>query len=482
MSQPDPATDRLLLLQSLGIPADAPAAQRFVAGGGPVCGPALADLVDDEVAVRTWRRWNPGQAGRTDSPAFRAALRRWLAAGAAMGYSLERLRDPADRLSGLADDEDPAWAAAFEHAIAGINHLELRLRLNPEVHAAFNADTADSAWNSAQKLMCDGLFYELGIVLPPPVLQPDGALAATELRVMINDAVLPRRALLAADRALVNDTPDRLALLGVRSAEAAINPANGNACSSIDAAEVPLCEQAGLTTWLRPGHAILSLSAEVRALAGAFVNGYLVDHFLDRLAAAFPAAVREARRAISPEELARLLRALVDEQLSIRNLPQILETLALPELTVPTDTRHDIVFDPPMLEGALVHHPAPQHERWLMRVRAAMKRYISHKYTRGQSTLIVYLLDPQIEAWLEHTDVLTPAERARLERAIDSEVGNLPPSAAQPALLTTESVRLRLRRAIASRWPDVPVLAYQELSPEMNIQPIARISMPDGPG
>ncbi|HEV7266743.1 MAG TPA: FHIPEP family type III secretion protein [Falsiroseomonas sp.] len=480
MDSPGPRADRRPLLQSLGIP-DAPAADRFVDEGGHVHAAALAAVVDDEVAVLTWRRWNPGQAGRTEDPAFRTALRRWLAAGVAMGYALDRLHDSADRLPAPDGDDDPAWADAFEHAIAGINRLELQVHLSPQVQASLGAGGPNSEWNGLQKMMRDGLFYELGIVVPEVLLRADAGLTDTELRVVINDALLPRRPLLPAGRLLVNDTPERLALLGIRSAEKANNPASGNECSTVDAADGPRCESAGLTTWTRPGHAILTLSAEVRVLAGAFVNSYLVESFLYRLLIAFPATVREARRVASPEVLARLLRALVDEQISIRNLALILETLALPELTVETDTRRNIVFDPPVLEGALVHHLAPPHERRLMRVRVAMKRALSHNYTRGQSTLLAYLLDPEIEAWLEQTPNLAATGRERLVRAVQAEIGHLPPSASQPVLLTTESVRLRLRQALAAQLPHLAVLAYQELSPEMSIQPIARISMPDVP-
>ena len=43
-------------------------------------------------------------------------------------------------------------------------------------------------------------------------------------------------------------------------------------------------------------------------------------------------------------------------------------------------------------------------------------------------------------------------------------------------VLTTFEVRRRLRWLIEREWPRLAVLAYQELSPDMNIQPIVRIS------
>jgi type III secretion protein V len=146
-------------------------------------------------------------------------------------------------------------------------------------------------------------------------------------------------------------------------------------------------------------------------------------------------------------------------------------------------------------------------------VRSGMKRYVSHKYTRGQSTLIVYLLDPQIERiLLEHQaprtseqgqsppftaalailstrthqaprtneqghSPLDENERNKILQAVRAEVGELSGSTSVPAILTTIDVRPALREILAPEFPRLPVLAYQELSPDMNIQPIARISL-----
>ena len=119
-------------------------------------------------------------------------------------------------------------------------------------------------------------------------------------------------------------------------------------------------------------------------------------------------------------------------------------------------------------------------------VRAALKRYISHKYTRGQSTLIVYLLDPQIEetvrSSVQHTSsgsylALEPEITQEILAAVRNEVGNLPPSAQQPVVLTTMEIRRYFRKLVELEFPHLAVLSYQELSPEMNIQPIARISL-----
>jgi type III secretion protein V len=109
-------------------------------------------------------------------------------------------------------------------------------------------------------------------------------------------------------------------------------------------------------------------------------------------------------------------------------------------------------------------------------IRARLKRYISHKYSRGGNTLVVYLLDRISEDILAEPNKVDAAAETAIMRAVRDEIGSLPPTAQRPAILTTMQVRSRLRRLVSLEFPHLAVLSYQELSPDMNIQPIARIT------
>jgi type III secretion protein V len=63
-----------------------------------------------------------------------------------------------------------------------------------------------------------------------------------------------------------------------------------------------------------------------------------------------------------------------------------------------------------------------------------------------------------------------------LNAAVNLEVGSLSTAAQNPVLLTSMDIRRTLQKLIEPDFPNLAVLSYQELSPEMNIQPIARIS------
>jgi flagellar biosynthesis component FlhA len=485
--QPDrgpEARDRERLVESLGLPVDAAAPRRYIADGGAASADGLAALVDAEVTERTWRRWYPGEAHRLASPGFAAALEALLAAGARMGYALDRFRSVCQDLP-EPDPDGERWVEPFESAVAARNAVDLRVFVRRDVREALLAPVAPARdserWEALTTMMGDGLFYELGIVLPRLELLTDDTLDAAELRIEVNDACLPRGSLLPADRALVNESVHRLRLLGVQGEEA-VNPANGSECAVIAASDVKTCEAARLTTWDRAGHAILTISAVARRMAGAFINRHLVDFHTGLLAQAFPTIVDEVRKAMSRDSIAQVLRALVDEEIAIRNLLRIFEVLVQSETRIAADLGRYIVFAPPAVTRALSFRDgdrdAPAVERRLSRIRAAMKREISHKYTRGGSTLVVYLLESALEKRLAQPRPLSAVERAALLAALRAEIGSAPMAQA-PVILTASSVRLRLRREIAAAFPTTAVLAYQELSPDLNIQPLARIEVPE---
>lgn len=218
-------------------------------------------------------------------------------------------------------------------------------------------------------------------------------------------------------------------------------------------------------------------------MAGAFVNRHLVDYYAGLLGERFPTAVQEMDKAMSRDSVAQVLRALVDEDISIRNLPRIFEVLTLPDAPIAADLDRRIVFSasaPGRSQFCRDRNcETPIIERGLFHVRSSMTRYISRKYTRGANTLVAYLLDRDLERRLARPGPLSGRDRAALLCAVQGEIGDLPPGSQTPVILTTSAVRLRLRREIAAAFPRVAVVSYLELSPDMNIEPIARIGAPE---
>ena len=60
---------------------------------------------------------------------------------------------------------------------------------------------------------------------------------------------------------------------------------------------------------------------------------------------------------------------------------------------------------------------------------------------------------------------------------IKKAVGDIGASGQRPVLLTSMDIRRYLRKMIEQDLYELPVLSYQELTQEINIQPLARIDL-----
>ncbi|NTX04275.1 type III secretion system export apparatus subunit SctV [Myxococcus sp. CA051A] len=309
--------------------------------------------------------------------------------------------------------------------------------------------------------MRDGLFIELGVRFPGVRARGNSSLPPGAYQVQINEVpVVTGQATLG--HVLVNDTVDRLRLMNIQGFEA-INPATRQPAAWVPEQHRDTLEAAGLTTWDVPGYIILHVAAVLRRNAREFVGVQETQTMLEQLEKAFPAIVKEViPKVVNVLKLTDILQRLVEEEISIRDLRGILQALA---------EYGQVEADNVMLT---------EH------VRASQRRYISHKYARGSGTLVVYLLDPNIEeairGSIKRTSAgahlaLEPELAQEIVQAVRSECGHLPPSAQRPVILTAMDIRRYVRKLLEYEFnPSFSVLSYQELSPELNIQPVARIS------
>jgi type III secretion protein V len=309
--------------------------------------------------------------------------------------------------------------------------------------------------------MRDGLFVELGVRFPGVRARGNPNLPPGAYQIQINEVpVVTGQATLG--HVLVNDTVDRLRLMNIEGFDA-VNPATRQPAAWVPEANKEMLESAGLTTWDVPGYIILHVAAVLRRHAREFVGVQEVQTMLDQLEKAFPAIVKEVvPKVVTVLKLTDILGRLVEEEISIRDLRGILQALA---------EQGQMEADSVMLT---------EH------VRSSLKRYVSHKYARGTNTLVVYLLDPQIEdairSSIKRTSAgthlaLEPDIAQEIVQAVKNECGHLPPTAQRPVILTSMDIRRYVRKLLEYEFnPPFSVVSYQELSPELNIQPVARIS------
>ena len=182
---------------------------------------------------------------------------------------------------------------------------------------------------------------------------------------------------------------------------------------------------------------------------------------LDALERTHPALVREVvPKLVSLVLFTDIARRLVEEGISLRNLRDILGALA-------EWAAHE--RDP----VALTEH-----------VRGALRRVITHRYAGDGGALAAYLLDPMIEDAIRDSVqktatgsylALEPQLSQEIVAAVSRAVG--PGAVGGAVLLTGAEIRRYVRRLLETDHPNLPVLSFQELAPEAQIRPIARISV-----
>lgn len=329
-------------------------------------------------------------------------------------------------------------------------------------------------------LMIDGLFYELGLLLPNISIANDDLLETNEFQIQINDVRLPPGAGLLANQAAVNESVDRLSMIGV-TGERVSSLLSNTECAIVTGDEaLAACQSAKLITSGPAAFITLNLWSKIKSNAGSLLNARLVEFMLNKLRQSYPALIGRVSSSFDSTALAAIFRNLLDEEIGIRDCRTILEGLLALNHNTTEDLSKLIVFYPYAVNVCHLKRnspvAAPDPVAYANSVRIFLKKYISHKYTRGSGTLQVYLVDPEIENRLsgDGEESLSADEREKLISAISRETQNVPSTGA--VIITGMESRGILRRLISRSFPYLPVLAYQELSPDLNLQPLARIS------
>ena len=431
-----------------------------------------------QVSEKLYKDWLPENQGssRSTGPSF-DEFHELLLSLIRRGFRIDRIREPIT--SGITEARVLA-----EKCVSGASTIKLYLSTQQAAISSFglagqSPDVTETSILETYKLMQDGLFYELGLLLPNLLIEVDDHLEENEFQFQINDLREPPLTGIDGDQTLVNDTADRLSLLGVAGVKA-VNPANGNECALVRGKEaVAICRTSGLTTWTPAEFVILYLTREIRNHAGALLTVDNVEFLLRDLGRTFPLLVKTALARYDIIEMVAILRALIEEGISVKDIRGILEGLLAISGATNQDLKDHIVFFPHTLNLCQLspgrETSTPNAEDYSNQLRTFFKKYISYKYTRGQSTLLVYLIDPQIETRLiTSAQPLNLTERGQLILGVLNEVQHVPEPTS--VILTTIEVRRLLRKLLEKEFPWLAVLSYQELSPDLNIQPLARIS------
>lgn len=300
---------------------------------------------------------------------------------------------------------------------------------------------------------------DMGVIIPSLHLRDNLQLKPGQYTVLIKGNEMAGAEILI-DHFLAMDPGDaRHSIKGIETREPAFN---------LPALWVPEAQKeeailAGYTV-VDPSTVIATHLTEVfkRSLAD-FLGRQEIQSLLDNLAKHAPKAVEElVPNVLTLGAVQKVLQNLVRENISIRDLLTIVETLA------------DY--------GTSVKNPDVLTEY----VRERLARTIVRPYMDQENTLPIIMLDPNVEKTVQEAIrqteggaylALDPATAQQVIQAVNSSVENAVVTDGQPVILTSPMVRPHLSQLIMRFIPNIPVISQAEIPADIRLNTVGNVGI-----
>ncbi len=332
--------------------------------------------------------------------------------------------------------------------------IPIILDISPAIGESMDYDSLNDELTSLRR----ALYFDLGVPFPGINIRPNPSLPPLGYMLNLNEIPMARGRL-EKDKVIVREKKANLDLLGVVYSEG--DPFLPDVAPLwVPLTEKDRLEKAGFSCMTHARILAYHLSLILSRHASSFLGMQETKYLLDRMEERAPDLVREATRLLPVQRIAEIFQRLVQEQISIRDLRSILEAL--------------IEWSPKEKDVVMLTEY----------VRGALKRQISYMYSRGQNMLPAILMDPSLEETIRkavrQTSAgaflsLDPDTTQRIINAVGKAAGDYKNSTQKPVLMASMDIRRYVRRLIESKHYELPVMAYQEVTPEISVQPVNRI-------
>ena len=305
------------------------------------------------------------------------------------------------------------------------------------------------------------LYLDLGVPFPGIHLRFNENIAEPGRYVMMMNEVPVGQGELRANALFLTDDLDQLSLLDIP--HQAGEPFLPNLETVwVDDSHTGQLERSRLSFLTSSRILTYHLSHILTRYAQDFVGIQETEYLLSQTALSMPDLTKEVQRTLPVHTIADIFRRLVAENVSIRNMRLILEGLV-----EWGQKEKDTVL--------LVEY-----------IRSELKRYISHKYSSVQNIISAYILDQDLEEQVRSAIRQTSAGNYlaldtevshRIVIKVKQTVGDMSARTHRPVLLTAFDIRRYVRKIIENEMYDLVVLSYQDLTPEVTVQPLDRIAL-----
>ncbi|HLY66264.1 MAG TPA: flagellar biosynthesis protein FlhA [Chloroflexota bacterium] len=243
------------------------------------------------------------------------------------------------------------------------------------------------------------------------------------------------------------------------------DPAFGLPAIWITAAQKERAEMLGYTVVDAASVLTTHLTEVIKSYAPDILSRQDVQTLLNHVKNNYPAVVEELNPALmGTGEIQTVLRNLLRERLSVRDMVSILETLAN---NAKNNKDTDFLTE---------------------QVRKAQARTISNQYKEADGSIHVITLEPQCEQTITNalyqTDQglmisLDPNMVQKLMNRLQTQMERIAADGFQPILLCSAKIRLPMRRLTERLFPTLVVLSYSEIMPDVEVRSQAVIGFDD---
>ncbi|MBY0186062.1 flagellar biosynthesis protein FlhA [Bacillus aerophilus] len=303
------------------------------------------------------------------------------------------------------------------------------------------------------------LALELGLVIPVVRIRDNIALNPNEYRLKIKGNEVAKGELLLDHYLAMSPTPDDDPIEGIET----IEPSFGLPAKWISETEKDQAEMLGYTV-VDPASVVSThITEKIRQNTHELLGRQETKQLIDHLKESYPVLVDE----VTPNPLAvgdiqKVLAKLLKEKVSIRNLVTIFETLAdYGKLTTDTDLLTEYV-------------------------RQALARQITAQYARENESLKVVTCSGRVEKVIadsvqqtEHGNYLSldPESSESVIQSVAREIEQLSLRQETPVLLCSPPIRMYVKQLLERYFPDLPVLSYNELEANVEVQSIGVVDI-----
>jgi flagellar biosynthesis protein FlhA len=295
---------------------------------------------------------------------------------------------------------------------------------------------------------------EMGLIMPKVRIRDNLRLEQNQYRIKVSDIPVAV-GLMYPNMQLAIETARTT---GRMSGIPAKDPVSGSAAVWIDSGNREEAESLGYKVVEPVSILTAHLSDLVRLHADEILTRDATKHLVDELKKTSPAVVDELIPSLMKlAEVQQVLHLLLREEVSIRQLGPILETLG----------EH----------AARTKDPLVLTEQ----VRQRLARNICARYRSKSHRMLVVTLDPELEeqitAGIEQTDPgitvsLPPRAAEAICQSLAAEVEKLTADGHPPIVLVSPQIRAGLKQLTIARLPRLVVLSYHEITRDTQIESI----------